>query len=345
MPEETLETPLEVITPDPEPSGEQVVEIPAEPSEKAAAPEDKLEIEVVDDTPPEDRRPPRNEAVAAALGPPDEIPEDELKAYSEHAKKRFKRLTYEFHEQRRGKEEAQRQLEELARFAAAQRSQADEMRKVLAANHAVTKTSMVERTNAELISAREAVRKAHELGDVDKIVEAQERLSNVVAEQRSIAAVPEFKADSIQLPEVPNLRPAPPKPSDKASAWAKRNPWFDPSMNGGNPEMTVTAVRRHRELVDAGVDVNSDEYFDEIDKEVRKRYSDLLPPERNVSQPARPPVRTQQAVKSPVAAVTRAANGTHRVTLTKSQLAIAERFGLTPAQYAKEVYDLEKNNA
>jgi hypothetical protein len=336
MPENTAQ--VEVTTPEPEVE-DQVVEIPAEPGEKVE-PAPEVEVEVVDDTPPEDRRPPRDEAVAARLGPPDEIPEDELKAYSEHAKKRFKRLTYEFHEERRRKEETQRQLDEMARFAAAQRSQADEMRKVLAANHKVAKTSMVERTNAELGSARDAVRKAHELGDVDMIVQAQERLANVVAEQRSIAAVPEFQADSIQLPEVPSTRPATPPPSEKATAWARRNPWYDPSFNSGNPAMTVAAIQRHKELFSAGVDLNSDDYFEEIDKEVRKRYSDLLP-EQERSMPARQPA-SRPAVKSPVAAVSRAANGAHRVTLTKSQIAVAKHFGLTDAQYATEVLKLER---
>ncbi len=341
MPEETIPTPeLEVITPEPEAPEGQTVEIPPEPGD--------IEVEVVDDTPPEDRRPPRNEEVAAKLGPPDEIPDDELERYSEHAKKRFKRLSYEFHEERRRKEETQRQLDELTRFANVQRSQADEMRKVLAANHKVAKTSMVEKTNAELVGAREAMRKAIELGDVDKQVEAQERLALLAAEQRSIAAVPEFQADSISLPDVP--RPAPPPPSDKAQAWARRNPWFDPKMDRAtnpkaDPAMTVAAIDRHRELVEAGYDVNSDDYFNEIDKEIRKRYSDRLPQEqeRTMQQPARQAARPQ-AVKSPVAAVTRTANGSHRVTLTKSALAIAARLSLTPEQYAQEVYKIEKEN-
>jgi len=86
-----------------------------EESKETPVQEEDLDIEVVDDTPQEDRRPPRDETREAA--PQNE--EDELKNYSEGVQKRIKRLKYEFHEERRQKERADREKQEALNYAAA----------------------------------------------------------------------------------------------------------------------------------------------------------------------------------------------------------------------------------
>jgi septal ring factor EnvC (AmiA/AmiB activator) len=68
--------------------------------------ESKAEIEVVDDTPLEDRnRKPMAE-------PPKELTDDELNKYDEGVRKRIQHFTKGYHEERRAKEKAEREREE-----------------------------------------------------------------------------------------------------------------------------------------------------------------------------------------------------------------------------------------
>ena len=58
------------------------------------ATESDVEVQVVDDTPEEDRVAPRDQEAAADF----DISEDEIGQYSDRVQKRIKRLKYEFHE-------------------------------------------------------------------------------------------------------------------------------------------------------------------------------------------------------------------------------------------------------
>ena len=62
----------------------------------------EVEVEIVDDTPEEDKGRARR-----AEGAEPDIPNDEeLESYSEGVQKRLKKMKWEFHEERRAKEEA-----------------------------------------------------------------------------------------------------------------------------------------------------------------------------------------------------------------------------------------------
>ena len=62
---------------------------------------DPVEIEIIDDTPEADRKPKRDENVESKI--PDD---DEVAKYGTDVQKRIKQLKYEYHEERRQKEEA-----------------------------------------------------------------------------------------------------------------------------------------------------------------------------------------------------------------------------------------------
>ena len=70
-----------------------------------------IDVEVVDDRPPEDRRPPAKEAK------PEPSDDEELEGYSDKVKKRINKLRYQQHEERRQREEAERLREEAIRVA------------------------------------------------------------------------------------------------------------------------------------------------------------------------------------------------------------------------------------
>ncbi len=69
-----------------------------------------IEIDIVDDRPVEDRRPPKVEVSG-------EEDDDELTGYSEKVQKRINKLRYEQNEERRQREAAERMREEAVRVA------------------------------------------------------------------------------------------------------------------------------------------------------------------------------------------------------------------------------------
>ena len=69
-----------------------------------------LEVEVVDDTPEEDRRPPKDETAETEVS--DDALDAEITDYSKRAGDRINKLKYDFHEERRAKEAAQRESQE-----------------------------------------------------------------------------------------------------------------------------------------------------------------------------------------------------------------------------------------
>jgi hypothetical protein len=111
-----------------------------------------------------------------------------------------------------------------------------------------------------------------------------------------------------------------PKPSEKAKSWATKNTWF-----GDDKIMTQAAFSIHEELVGSGVEVESDEYYNEIDKRMKGYF-----PHRFVVEEQRKPVQT-------VASAGRKQEGRRTVRLTKSQVAIAKKLGVPLEEYAKYV--------
>ena len=78
---------------------------------KAAVSEEEFDLEVVDDTPPQDRgRKPMSD-------PPEDVTDDELKSYDEKVQARIKKFTRGYHDERRAKEALAREKQELERLA------------------------------------------------------------------------------------------------------------------------------------------------------------------------------------------------------------------------------------
>ena len=92
--------------------------------------------------------------------------------------------------------------------------------------------------------------------------------------------------------------------------------------------MTTAAMTVHEDLVGMGVDVESDEYYNEIDKRMKENF-----PHRFASQEQRRPVQK-------VASAGRTQQGRRSVRLTKSQVAIAKKLGVPLEEYAKFVKEV-----
>lgn len=288
-----------------------------------------FEIEIQDDTPPEDRGKPRRPEGAT----PDIPDDDELEGYSEGVKKRISKLRYEYHEERRAKEEAERLREEAVRFAAATRQEAENLRKQLAEGQTAVVTQAKTRVESQLESAKAAFKQAYEAGDADAMLEAQTRLTQLNNELYRLSNYrPAPQPTPAPQAAPPVSSPQVPKPPRRALEWAEKNPWFQKDK-----EMTGYAFGVHERLVTSGIDPNSDVYYTELDSAIRSRF-----PEKFGASDQE--VRTQaRQAGNVVTPASRAPKTPRKIVLTASQVALAKRLGVSPEQYAAQLRKEQTN--
>ena len=285
--------------------------------------DDDFEVEVVDDTPKADRG-------RKASEPPTDVTDEELEDYSDKVRKRIQHFSKGYHDERRAKEEALRERQELERVT----QQLMEENKKLKGNVNKNQTALLEQAkkNAaiETEGAKRAYKEAYESGDSDAVLEAQEKLTNAKIKSDRLA---NFKLPALQETQTPvqtqveQTAPAV-QVDERAANWQKTNSWF-----GSDDEMTSLALGLHNKLVKQGVSPQSDEYYETIDSRMRQVFPDNFEdaePKRKKAQVVAPATRSTAPKK---------------VTLTRTQVQIAKRLGLTPEQYAKQVaIDMRKQN-
>jgi len=284
--------------------------------------EGEAEIEVVDDTPEKDRgRAPMKEA-------PAEVTDDELAQYSEGVKKRIQHFSKGYHEERRAKETALREREEAVRIAQTLVEENKKLQGSLGQGQQALLEQAKKVVANEVEQAKAKLKSAHEAGDTEAFIAAQEELTTAKIKAERVN---NFKP-AVAKPEVPVVQPAPrPEPQvqvdTKARAWQDANPWF-----GADDEMTAVALTVHKKLVESGVNTTSDEYYEKINFRVRQLFPDAFPSEK---------VR-----KSSVVAPATRSTAPKKIVLTQSQVSIAKRLGLTNEQYARAVAEeMRKQNS
>ena len=115
--------------------------------------------------------------------------------------------------------------------------------------------------------------------------------------------------------------------SRKAQEWAGKNEWF-----GTDRVMTNAAMAIHEEVMGQGIESESDEYYNNINK----RMKEYFPQKFAQDSTDKEPVVTKQPVQN-VAGVSRRQGGRKSVKLTKSQVVIAKKLGVPLEEYAKFV--------
>ena len=297
------------------------VEVNARKGGKVVEPEsDAPEIEVVDDTPPEDRgRKPMTE-------PPKEVTDDELSKYDESVQKRIKHFTKGYHDERRAKEAAEREKEEALRFA---RSMAEENNKLKGSVNQ-NQTALIEQAKKvvanELETAKRQYKEAYEAGDSDALVNAQEALTSA---KMKADKVNNFKPTPLQVEKTdvqPAYQPQPAAPVDeKLLAWQDQNQWF-----GSNKRMTAYALGLHEDLVGEGIPAGSEEYYRRINTDMRERFADQF----GADEPA--DAKPQRTKSNNVAPATRS-TAPRKIVLTQTQVNLAKRLGVPLELYARKV--------
>jgi hypothetical protein len=289
---------------------------------------DEPEIEIVDDTPEQDRN-------KKPLNKNPEPSEEELEAYSEGVKKRINELRHGYHDERRAKEAALREREELAAFAEKLLKEKQELQKRYAAGEEFAVEQFKEKAVITLESAKKQYKDAFEAGDVEAMASAQEKMLEAALEKKKyenwrpqqLPTAENYETIQPVTQKAPQAAP----PDSRAVTWAEDNKWF-----GADEEMTAFAYGVHDRLVKAGVDprIEPDLYYRKIDERMREVFPDKF----EGSKPQK------QKPATIVAPVSRSTNTSKKVVLSASQQRVAKRLGLTPQQYAQELAKLEAQN-
>lgn len=302
------------------------------PAENAADEAEELKIEVVDDTPPEDRnREPLPKKIV------EELENDDLEEYSEKVKKRLGQMKKVWHDERRAKEAAAREKEEALRFAQQVYEENKALKQRVGQGEKAYVTEVTKSANNELATAKTRLKQAYESGDAEQIAEAQEAMTDAKIRLKEYEKYkPSLQTETEGVQPKQQAQAPQPQADPKAQAWREANTWF-----GVNKSMTALALGLHEEMVESGVNPRSDEYYDRLNRTMRKRFPEAFEEEAEQTVREEKPARTQKAANV-VAPATRS-TAPRQVRLTPTQVAIAKKLGLSNEQYAKELMKLEAN--
>lgn len=286
----------------------------------------KLEIEIESDEPAAPAEP-----KAQVKTVTDDDDDDELVDISANVQKRFDKLTYQRREAERQLEAAHAERQEAIRVAQLATQQRNEFERIINSGEGYLVSKSKESATRAVKNASDAYRKAYDAGDTDAIIAAQQELNQA---QQELSEATRYEADynyrasqPQQQPQVPQptpRRPSVPPPTERASDWADKNPWFgDPD----HPDMTALAYGAHERLIrKEGLRPDSKEYFKEIDKAMRASFPKYFDAGKT---------STASSASTVVAPASRNNGVKNRtVKLSESQLAIARQLNITPQQYA-----------
>ena len=284
------------------------------PEEKAAEEqEDTVEVELEEETATEPEQKAEQEEKPATQ----EASDEDLEEYSDKVKKRIEKLTYKMRE-------AERREKAATEYAQAVQTQLKELeeRSSKIDESYLTEYDQRVTTQEEILKSRLA--QAINIGDVDAQIEAQKAIAKLALEtERLNTAKSEFEQKKAAPVEEP-VKETPQRVDPKAKAWAEKNEWF-----GADEPMTLTAFSIHKKLIEEEYfDPQSDDYYDELDRRIRQEF-----PHKFEEASAAPVAR------SPVAPATRSSGKptSKKIKLTPSQVAIADKLGVTYEQYAKQL--------
>ena len=294
---------------------------------ESKAKNDEFDIEIVDDRAEEDRGKQKSKA-------PLELTDEEMESYSDRVKKRLQHFSKGFHDQRRAAESAERERQEALRYAQQVAEENKKLKGTVSKNQEVLLEQAKRTATSEMDDAEKRYKSAYEAGNSDEMLAAQKDLH---AAASKIERVNNIKLPSLQ-DEESGVKPetfAPAPANDpKADSWQAKNKWF-----GDDDEMTAFALGLHQKLVKQGVDPRSDEYYERIDTRMRKLFPEQFTDGDDGTETDEPRRRANV-----VAPATRSV-APKKVTLTRTQVALAKKLGVPLTEYAKQVaLEIRKQN-
>ena len=293
--------------------------------------EEKVEEqEIAIETPEEEA--PKEAAPEQVEEAPKEEPkqEDELDSYSKGVQSRIKKLTEKYRQEERDKSEAVRLSQQLM----------EENEKLKSRVKALDTGYLSEygtRLQTQTEAAKRMLKEAYEAGNSDGVVEAQQLMSNIAAEQQRYNTA-KAQADrqakmQVQQPQEQPQQQQPvqqqrAQPDPRAVAWKDKNDWF-----GSDKIMTAAAFALHSQLTEEeGFDPNTDEYYTEVDKRLRQEFPHKFSETKKSGGGSQVASAGNSASRS-------TKQGRRSVKLSHSQVAIAKKLGVPLEEYAKYVKD------
>ena len=255
---------------------------------------------------------------------------DDLSSLNESVQKRIDKLTRRYRE-------AERREQAALEFARGLHKKYETSEKRLDSADEQYLKEFDARVDAQREQVRVKLKSAIEANDADAIMQANDELTQLAVQkekaklqmadrtERLKQLEEQKKIQASEIQEQQKAKPVAPEPSPKAKSWAQKNTWF-----GNDKIMTNAAFSIHEDLVGMGVDVESEEYYNEIDK----RMKDNFPHKFSIQEQRREPVQQ-------VASAGRQQQGRKTVRLTKSQVAIAKKLGVPLEEYAKYVKEVQ----
>ena len=295
-----------------------------------------IEIEIEDDTPPEDRgREPLPKELVK------ELEEDELEEYSEKVKTRLKQMKKVWHDERRDKERALREQQAAIEVAQRLQGEVQELRSRVTKKDGDLVATAKAAVELQMREAETAYKDAYEAGDSEKLLEAQKRLTEIGFRHEQLRNYqPPLQTQETQV-NLNNTQPQAPRLDPKTDSWRRQNTWF-----GSDDEMTAAALGLNNKLLrERGAAFEgSDEYWEIVDKTMRKRFPEYEwgdePVERQETRSTSTRTEKPATVVAPVSRSTTA----KKVRLSQSQLNVIKKMGITPEQYVREQLKLERAN-
>jgi len=272
---------------------------------------------------------PEPEAVATEVKTEETASEGEMDDYGKKVQSRIDKLTKRVRESERREQAA-------IQYAQGVQAEQNKLQNKVRSLDTGYLTEFSTRVEAETAETKKALKAALDAGDIDKQVEANQKLARLAIEHERVKATQaqrerlkkEMEARGIdpnqpqmpQQPVQPQQQTPPPPPDPKAEDWASKNTWF-----GEDEPMTLTSFSIHRKLMEEGFDPQTDSYYNEIDKRMRDtfphKFEQSSTPTQTVASANRGgPIRRKGTVR-----------------LTPSQVAIAKKLGVPLSEYAKYV--------
>ena len=234
--------------------------------------------------------------------------EEGLQEYSDKVQKRIKKLTFQIREAERREKAAV----DYAKGLKNKYETAQEKYEEVDTNYLKEYDA---RIDAERDKAKAALKTAFDSQDPEQITEAQDKLTKLAVEKEKVSmtlAEKESKKKESESKPQETTQEQPPI-SQRAQEWASDNEWF-----GSDRVMTSAAMGIHDELMQEGIDAESNEYYNQINKRMKEYF-----PQKFAASTEEKPVATKEPVQN-VASVSRRAGGRKSVKLTKSQVVIAK---------------------
>jgi hypothetical protein len=245
----------------------------------------------------------------------------DLEGYSEKVQKRIKKLTFQI-------KEAERKERAALDYAKGLKNKYDNVQNQFEETDTNYLKEYNARIDAERDKAKAALKSAYDLQDTDAITEAQDTLTKLAVEKEKVSMTlqdKESRKKEVESQPVQDSQAQQPQISYKAQQWAEDNNWF-----GSDRVMTSAAMGIHEDLLQEGIESESDEYYNQINKRMKEYFPQKFA--RSSSEET-----TKAAPVQNVASVSRRSGGRKSVKLTKSQVVIAKKLGVPLEEYAKYV--------